>query len=153
MADDADDEHECECEECDECVAEKQRLINLILNARASGQVSEGQLIDALGKSTDRPEAVAMLEQYKIEHGLGSGDDSNIAYFDGTWANHIQANFDPNPDPPGNPAYVEGWGGFSLSMDGHDLEDVSKARIIEFIDGLSLELQQLRAWVQSQERS
>jgi hypothetical protein len=61
-------EHEDDCR-CEECEAEAQRLRLLLLDAVRTGKISETALLDTLVRSTDRPEIVAMVEDYRIQQG------------------------------------------------------------------------------------
>lgn len=51
----------------DDCEAEAEELRALILSAIANGRVTEDSVLDAIIGSTDRPEIVAMVEDYRIQ--------------------------------------------------------------------------------------
>lgn len=59
-------EHDNECR-CDECEAEADVLRQLILNAVKRGDITEDELLDAVVQHTDRPETIAMVEDYRIQ--------------------------------------------------------------------------------------
>ena len=61
------DPYECGCDECEACLAEAARLRLVILDAVRSGKVTEDQILNAVVKYTDRPETVAMVEDYKLQ--------------------------------------------------------------------------------------
>lgn len=59
-------DHHDDCA-CDDCEAEAEELRALILSAIANGRVTEDSVLDAIIGSTDRPEIVAMVEDYRIQ--------------------------------------------------------------------------------------
>jgi hypothetical protein len=63
-------EHHDDCQ-CPACEEEAARLRALLLEAVADGRVTEDAILDAIIGATDRPEAVAMVEDYRIRKDQG----------------------------------------------------------------------------------